>query len=284
MENNEQNVEVVDTKVNKQKHINTTTLENNSKPHFMMRIAGGLIDLCMVVLVIFGLYYLFSISPMGNGLRFHSKEMRRIQDEYKVTELIDGSGETFGHKVYSDEEGYSVYTDKDYPVYTEKVDETTVKYYVVVDNEVISEAVKNAYKKALNEDEIYRAYNFEYKFMEYGITCLAGFISSSIFLLTIPLVNKRRATLGKLFAGTMLVHNKVYVPAKWYQVLGRFAWILIIEMALPYMFLSGYTILIMPVVIIAWSLINRKTGRTLHDIISVTKVIDKRTFVPLSEQ
>lgn len=282
MENEEQKVEVVDVEHKEKKHINTTNLENNSKPHFMMRIAGGLIDLCTMVLVIFGLYYLFSISAMGSGLRFNSKEMRRIQDEYKVTELVEGSGETFAHKVYSDEEGYDVY--KSYPVYEEKVDESTTRYYVVVDNETISEAVKNAYKKALNEDKVYEAYSFEYKLMEYGITSLAGFLSSSVFLLVIPLTNKRRATLGKLFAGTMLVHNKVFVPAKWYQVLGRFAWILLIEMALPYLFLSGYTILIMPVVIIAWSLINRKTGRTLHDIISVTKVIDKRTFVPLSEQ
>ena len=109
-----------------------------------------------------------------------------------------------------------------------------------------------------------------------------------IFLLMVPLLNKRRATLGKLFAGTQLINSKYYVPAKWYQVLGRFFFQFIVEGALPYLFLSGFTIilpiLLIPGVLFIITLIDRKNGRTLHDFVSVTKVIDKRTYIPLSEQ
>ena len=266
-----------------QKHVNTTTLPDNSKPHFMMRIAGGLIDLCCLVLAIFGLFYLLTLSPMGNGLRENKEAMVFIQDKYKVTELVEGSGETYGHKVYENDPAYGAYTT--YLVH--EADETGYKY-VVVDNETISDEVKAAYKAAVSADETYKNCAFDYNLIQYGITCLAGFISMGIFLLMVPLLNKRRATLGKLFAGTQLINSKYFVPAKWYQVLGRFLFQFVVEGAIPYLFLTGVTIivpiLLIPAVLFIITLIDHKNGRTLHDFVSVTKVIDKRTYIPLSEQ
>ena len=266
-----------------QKHVNTTNLPDNSKPHFMMRIAGGLIDLCCLVLAIFGLFYLLTLSPMGNGLRENKEAMVFIQDKYKVTELVEGSGETYGHKVYENDPTYGLYTT--YLVH--EADESGYKY-VVIDNETISDEVIAAYKAAVKADETYKNCAFDYNLIQYGITCLAGFISMGIFLLMVPLLNKRRATLGKLFAGTQLINSKYFVPAKWYQVLGRFLFQFVVEGAIPYLFLTGVTIilpiLLIPGVLFIITLIDRKNGRTLHDFVSVTKVIDKRTFIPLSEQ
>ena len=275
-------VEVIDkddsTKYKRPKYVNTTILENNSKPAFIMRIAGGLIDAFCMILVVFGLYYLFTLSSMGNGLRKYSREMLLIQDNYKVSELIEGSGETYGHKVHENEEGYASYTS--YTVHD--ADETGYKY-VVIDNENISKEVADAYKAAVKNDKYYSDCSFNYRLVEYGITMLAGFISTSIFLLVIPLTNKRRATLGKLFAGTMLIDSKYIVPAKWYQIVGRYSFQFLIEGALPYLFISFYTVLAIPALLVLIMLFSRKEGRTLHDYVSRTKVIDRRTFVPLSD-
>ena len=282
MEETEQTAEVCEEKAvieQPKKYTNTTTLPDNSKPHFAMRFAGALIDLCTLVLTIFGLFYLFSLSPIGNGLKKYNHEMILIQDQYKITELVEGSGETYGHKVYENDESYNAYTS-----YTVHDPDESGYHFVVVNNESISQEVKDAYNKAVKADETYANYSFNYRLIEYGITMLAATVSSSIFLLTIPLVNKRRATLGMLFGGSMLIHHKYFVPAKWYQILGRFFFQLLIELALPYLFLSGYTILVIPLLLLIISIIDRKNGRTLHDFVSVTKIIDKRTFIPLSEQ
>ena len=268
-----------EVKSERKKFVNTTNLPNNSKPHFMMRIAGGLIDLACTTLLTFGLYFLLTLSPMGNASKHYTNEMIRIQDDYKVTELVEGSGETYGHKVHENEEGYGAYTT--YLVHD--ADETGYKY-VVVDNEQISDEVKTAYTTAVKNDKTWSDYNFNRRLIEYGLTMLAGFVSLSGFLLVIPLTNKRRATLGKLFAGTMLIHNKYMVPAKWYQVVGRFTFQYLIEGALIYLFIGYWTVLAVPVVLFLISVISKKSGRTLHDYVSVTKVIDKRTYIPLSDQ
>lgn len=280
MEENK-SVEVVDEPLKKErpKYVNTTTLEDNSKPPFIMRIAGGFIDTLLMVGVTFGLFMLFTISPMGNGLKKYNREMIIVEDNYKVTELVEGSGETYGHKVYENEEGYSAYTS--YVVHD--ADETGYRY-VVVNNESISKEVQDAYKVAVNKDKYYSDCYFNYRLIDYGITMLAGFISTSAFLLVIPLTNKRRATLGKMFAGTMLIHSKYIVPAKWYQVVGRYSFQFLIEGALPFLFINWFTVGAMPLLLVIIMLFSRKEGKTLHDWVSRTKVIDRRTYVPLSEQ
>jgi uncharacterized RDD family membrane protein YckC len=277
----EKDTNILETEVvhEKKKFVNDTNLPDNSKPHFMMRIAGGLIDLGCMALVTFGLYYLFTLTPMGNATRNYKTQIQLISDDYKVKELIDGSGETYGYKVHENEEAYKVYTT--YVVHDP--DETGYKY-VVVDNKPVSNEVITAYTNAIKADKVINNYKFNIRLIEYGLTMLGGFIATSTFLLAIPLLNKRRATLGKMFAGSMLVHNRYYTPAKWYQVVGRFSFQYLIEGALPYLFLGYYAIPVVPVVLFIISLISRKSGRTLHDYVSVTKVIDKRTNVPLGEQ
>ena len=252
--------------------------EVNKKPFWTMRVAGGLIDMLLMLAATIGLFYLIRISPMGNVLTNYQNDMVLIQENYKLQELLPGSGETYGHKVYENEAEYENY--KKNHIYD--ADESGYKY-VIVNNDEISDEMKTAYSNAIKNDKTYSDISFNYRLVEYGYTMLAGFVSMSVFILLIPLLNKRRASLGKLAAGTSLINSKYEVPAKWYQVVGRFLFSFLVEGALPYLFISGWTMLAVPVLLFIISLIN-KQGRTLHDLISRTKVIDKKTFVPLSEQ
>ena len=251
-------------------------LEPNSKPFWTMRLAGGLIDICLAFLAAIGFYALILITPMSEPLNFNKTQARIIQDNYKVTELVEGSDETYGHKVYEDDPEYGKYT-----TYVVHEEEDGTKY-VVVNNDTISDEVIAAYKKALKEDKIYQSYVFNAEFIDYGYTMLASFVSSAIFYIVIPLVNKRRATVGMLLAGTQLIHSKYYVRSRWYQVVGRYIFQFLVLLAGPYLFLGGWAIFIMPLASFITTLFT-KSGRSLHDVISFTKVIDKRTFKKLSE-
>ena len=256
--------------------------EPNKKPFWTVRLAGGLIDMFLIIAATLGLFMLFTkVTPMGDVLTNYQTQMVVIQDEYKLKELLPDSEETYGHKVYDDEAEYSKYTTNH--VY---FDSDTGHNYVVVNNDNISNELKAAYQKAVKADENYSNTSFNYRMVEYGYTMLAAFIAMSVFVVVVPLVNKRRASVGKLAAGTMLINSKYQVPAKWYQIVGRFLFSFFIEFALPYLFCSGVSVFLMfivPTLLFIISLIS-KQGRTLHDFVSRTKVIDKKTFVPLSEQ
>ena len=152
-----------------------------------------------------------------------------------------------------------------------------------MNNETISAEVIKAFNNAVKKDKTFSNLSFDYRLINYGISMLSCFIAESIFLLTIPLVNKYRATPGKLLAGTMLINNKYETAARWYQIVGRFAWQYIIESALLYLFLNMWVLLVAPLVLFLITLTNKKR-RTIHDFISRSRVIDKRTYTPISEQ
>ena len=254
--------------------------EANKKASISGRIAGGLIDISLLFMSIFGLSRLFLATPMTNPLRDYEAKINTVIDKYKLTPLVEGSDATVSHKVYEGEESY---TTKDHNVY---FDEAENKYYVVIDYETITTEVSTATSKAIKADKEYKNLSFDYSLMEFGYMAIAGFIAEAIFLLVIPLVNKRRATLGMLAAGTMLIDSKYQTKAKWYQVMGRFAFQFIIESALIYLFLSSIILIfvIVPTVLFLISLLDRKKGRTLHDFITRTMVIEAKTYLPITEQ
>ena len=259
----------------------TKILPANNKPHWTMRIAAGLIDTCLLFLAAFGFMQLFLSTPMNKPLKEYETNMIYVQDEYKLKPLIEDSTETYGYKIHENEENYNDNL-KNHVVHLE--DETGYKY-IVVDNENISEELTTAYTKSVKADSRYKDYSFYYRLIDSGYTCLAGFASCSIFLLFVPLINKRRATVGKLLAGTMLVNNRYEVEARWYQVLGRFLFQYFVEGVIPFLFMTNGILvaMIMPVVLFLITLTNKKR-RTLHDFVSMTKVIDARTFKRIDEQ
>ncbi len=258
-------------------------LEPNSKPFFLMRLIGGLIDACVLLLAVIGLNQLFMLTGIGKAISHYQYEMYLIEDDYKLQTLVEGSTETYGHKLYEGEEKYDQYVKTNaYPVHIEE--DTNLKY-VVVNNEEISSEVVSAYKKALSSDKSYSNLNFDYSLVSYAMTMLSGFIAEGVFLLAIPLLNKRRMTFGKWAAGTQVVDNKLATSPKWYQMLGRFGFQFVVESALPYLLITNMILifLIMPSFLFVFVLFNKK-GRTLHDFVARTMVIDKRTWLPINKQ
>ena len=255
--------------------------EPNKAAHWSMRIAGALIDICILFLALMGFRYLFMMTPMGDSLNYYNTEALKISDTYKLEKLVEGSDETFGHKLFEGEENYETYVKNGYLVYQEE-DSTN---YVVVPNDEISKEVQNAFKTKVNADENFKNYTFNSRLIEFGIVALAGTCAEVIFVLAIPLITKRRQTLGKLAAGTMMINSHYQVPAKWYQIVGRFFFILVFESLIPCFFLSSviWTPVVVSIVNFLITLTN-KDRRTLHDFVCRTKVIDKRTFVKLSDQ
>ena len=123
-----------------------------------------------------------------------------------------------------------------------------------------------------------------YRAIYFGLIVLASGVSELVLIFLVPLFNKRRATIGRFIAMTSLI-SKREVQANWWQLLIRFLFVLLIETALPLFYFSEIaTILIVIGVNLVVIIISRKTRRTLRDYVSLTRIIDKKTFKPINEQ
>ena len=247
----------------------------NQKPRLVARILSSLVDYFIVFLSAFLFLQIILATPWGGYHISLKNDMIRIQDTYALQYDVS-------HKVYEGEEKYSSYAG--YIIYTETEGENVGKKYVVVANDNITAEAKNNYTSAVSNDGVYQSHLITYKANYYGMLMASLGTSELIFVLIIPLVNKRRASLGRLIAMTSLISKKEE-QAKWWQVLIRFAFVLLVESALPLYFLSEIaTLLIVIGVNAIIMLISRKTGRTLRDYVSLTMIINKNTYKPISEQ
>lgn len=233
---------------------------NENKPlPFMLRFAYTIIDFGTIALLFFGLYQLALHTPISSNLHKASDEMIEIQKE-------TGESTGFFVKTYL-EEGQTTNAQ------TYKDDGGT--YYYVTQDEF-----KQDYLNSLNNNQTYKDLKFNYTVNSFSISAGALTISELNFLLIVPLINKRRATLGLLFANGQMISKKYVSKARWYQVLGRFAFVLIID-SLPLLFFVGEGILmVVPVVTLLVSFTN-KERRTVHDLVTGIKIIDKASYVPL---
>ena len=257
----------------------TKILPPNSKPLWFMRIAAGLIDLFLLFLASFALVQVFRNTAMNKPLKQYENYIYEVQEEYKLVSLND-NGDTYGYKCYSDEPAYEENV-KNHIVHS---DTEVGKQYIILDYEDLSDELKKTYVAKVKADDRYKDYSFYYRLIDSGYTCLAGFISCSVFLLAIPLLNKRRATVGKLLAGTMLINSKYETEAKWYQIVGRFFFQYFVEGVLPFLLLTNglWVALVVPIILFSITLFN-KNRRTLHDFATRTRVIDARAFKRLAE-
>ena len=261
----------------KEETINENKPEYNAKPRMLARILSALVDMFVVFLCGFLVFQIELAAPISN-------DYHRLRDE--IITIIDQTklDTSYGHKLYEDEENYSSYTS--YHVYKEE-DSSLEEYgknYVVIDNAEITNEAKDAYQASLKDNATYQDRYITYRAIYFGLLMLAVGSAELVFVLVIPLTNKRRATLGRFAAITSLISNKE-VQAKWWQVLIRFFFVLLIETALPLFYLSELaTILIVVFVNLLTMLLSRKTGRTLRDYVSLTRIIDKNSFKPINEQ
>lgn len=260
----------------------TTIEENkvyNSKPRFLARFLSALVDIFLLFLLSFGVFQLEMSTPI-------SHEYHRLREE--VVTIIDTTKlETdYGYKLYDDDEKYASYVNASYQAYMEDnaEDPHFNHNYVVLNKESISDEVKNTYEAALKNNGTYQSRYLSYKATYYGLLMLAAGSSELVLFLIIPLVNKRRATIGRFVAITSLISSKE-IKAKWWQVLVRFLFILVVETALPLFYLSEIVaLLIVSTINLIIVLISQKSYRTLRDYVSFTKIIDKNSFKPINEQ
>ena len=243
----------------------------NSKPPISLRLAATFIDIVIIFFGAFGLYSLFNVTPITQPIKNYRTEMISIQDSAML------------------ETGYGVKTvitpdnEKTYSSYLHHTDDNGV-VYVVTKAENITQEIYTSYTNSVNNNPRYKTVYFNYIFSNYGIVSLAIFIDELVFLFIIPLANKYRATIGQLFAGIQCINVRIENRARWYNLLGRFFFIFIIDSALPYIFLAEFTPLVSGSVMLIWLLFNTNTNRTLHDIVSGTMLILKKTFTPMVQE
>lgn len=297
----EVNTEVVEDKVVEEARIEEKTLFNdyvmklpeteksqqyvvdepNKPASLLQKIAGSLLDALIIFLLTISLFSAFSNSGLGDGLRSNSYEGIKIQEHTLLLALVKDSEEVGGYKIYSTESKYD-----DYPKNQKYLEAGTEDvYYIIVQYDGVTDEYKKAYEEALSKNEDLKGYAFNYRLISFGLVAFAGGISTTIFIFIIPLLNKRRASVGKLISGTRVINNHYQVEARWYQMLWRLIWQYLFESILPFLFVNNFIIagLISSVVLLLISLIS-KEHRTLHDYVSRTLVIDARTFVRLNEQ
>ena len=266
MEETVVNQEVVDNKP-----------QYNQKPRTLARILSGLVDMFLVFLCGFFVIQLEMATPI-------SQEYHTLKDEL-ITIIDNTKLETdYGHKLYEDEENYASYVTYHHYQENDETSENNGKSYVVINNETISDEAKANYQASIKNNSTYQSHYLTYRFIYYGLVMLAVGASELVLVLFIPLTNKRRATLGKFVAMTTLIDRKE-VRAKWWQILIRFLFVLLFETALPLFYLSEFgAVLVVAIVNLFVTLISRKSGRTLRDYVSLTRIIDKNSFKPINEQ
>lgn len=236
-----------------------------------LRLISGLIDIIIVFLVGFGLSKLFLLTPLGNQYYAKRYLMQDIEDQYKITKLIPGSEETYGHKLYSYE-----------PDYNSKVDGHRIHNdengdYIVINNDEISDAVLNAYKNAIEKDSEYMQARKDTQNLNFTLSIVPMSISEILFFLVVPLCNKNRMSLGKMPFKFYVISYTDFKQSKWWNILISTAFIILIDTALPLYFLGMWTILLTPLLVLISTFFSKR-GRTLHDALSITYVVDGRTY------
>ena len=263
---------------------NSTTLEarvsnaNTPTPR-LKRLIAGLFDMVLLFFLHYALYSAIIHTPIADTMNSHVEEMKVIRDGYKLS-----TG--YGKKLYLDLEQHAA----DYPTYHlfTEIDGESQKYYVVVLNDFPTKAEEESAYKLYEEqtlaDDAFQGELTAYHIHNYLITApLCGGILELIWFLIVPLIKNCGATPGMLIAGIRLISTKYYGKPKWYQYLGRFAFIFLIESLFPYFFLAQWTLLVVPAVHILF-IVATPRHRALHDFVSSTMVVDRANFVDIVDE
>lgn len=129
----------------------------------------------------------------------------------------------------------------------------------------------------LENDAYYRDERFAANLHGYLMKLLAGFIAEAAVVLVVPLITKTRGTPGKLLTKIMPISERRRARASQLQIIGRFAFIFIIDSALLYLVTGIYTFLLVPVIRLTVMLLNKK-NKTICDVITGVTVIEKLSY------
>ena len=253
--------------------------KQNLKPHIINRILSAIIDACLVFMVFFGFYVLFLNTGISESYHSYDDEMTVIYDStlfetgmgYKEYDFE--SNETYSkYRVYTDEEG------KEYVIagIAAPSDDAPQSEWDVYNNKYL------AFNEKIKNNAAYSTAQTNMLVAEFGLVSLSALISESILLLGVPLIDKKRRTIGKIASKIQPYSTKHQGHVKWHQVLGSFLFKLIVESLIPFVFLKHTTAFALAFIEFVF-MISNKDHRTLHDLVSRTKIVTSESFKPLIE-
>lgn len=152
--------------------------------------------------------------------------------------------------------------------------------YKKVQDDVIEEFGKDntaAINESLNGNDYYKDELFAANLHGYILKLVAGFVAEAAVLLIVPLLSKARGTPGKLLTRIMPFCERKRARASRLSILGRFAFIFIIDSAFLYLFTGIFTFMLVPVIRLIEMLLNKK-NRTICDTVSGITVIEQLSY------
>ena len=111
----------------------------------------------------------------------------------------------------------------------------------------------------------------------YVLKAAAAFPACALVLLVAPLVNRFRATPGKLMTGVMPFCERRRRKALWYQILARFLLVYFIDGLGLYLFTGIWTFVLVPVLRLIEILCSKK-DKTVCDGITGVMIIEKLSY------
>ena len=134
-----------------------------------------------------------------------------------------------------------------------------------------------AIEKALRENREYLDERFAASLNSYVLKAAAAFPACALTLLAVPLLNRGRATPGKLMTGVMPFNERRRRRALWYQILFRFLFVYFIDGLGLYMFTGIWTFALVPVLRLIEILCTKK-NKTVCDGITGIMIIEKLSY------
>ena len=161
-----------------------------------------------------------------------------------------------------------------------KIDENG-EYERIVTVEVAKSFLENQYNEAVDylfeDEEIILAYHKTVNTMAYSLLIIVG-LSSAIFYIAIPLIDKRHRTLAYMIGHVMPVDSKTLAPAYWDRILLRNAIFVIVSFISPitlYFWAGGVTFSFIPFFLNTVVLCFSRSNSGLHDYAGHVNVINE---------
>ncbi|MBO4218569.1 MAG: RDD family protein [Erysipelotrichaceae bacterium] len=134
-----------------------------------------------------------------------------------------------------------------------------------------------AISAALSADEEYLDEVLAANLHGYVLKAYAALAAEALFLLIIPLANRRRSTLGRMMTGTMLFDERRQAKAAWHQALSRFLFAYLFDSLALYLLTGLLTFLLVVVLRLIQMLLNRKY-KTIVDYMTGTMIIEQASY------
>lgn len=132
--------------------------------------------------------------------------------------------------------------------------------------------------RALSQNDEYLNERFAANLHGYLLKAAAGFLAELLILLAVPLLNRYRATPGKLMTGIMPFNERRQSRATVWQVVSRFLFVFLIDSLALYLYTGILTFLLVPLLRLTELLLSSKKNKTVCDYVTGIMVIEKLSY------